>query len=289
MATRAHGIVTRRELLEAGLTKARIDHRVATGALIPEYPGVYRVGHRAPSTEARYMAAVRACGEGSLLSGLAAAYVQGLVEGKEPAPHVTTPRPRMVRGVATATCRKLDRRDVTTWRRIPVTAVARTLVDIAPRLDQEELARACHKAGVRHGTAPRHVQAVLVRRPNAPGAGKLKRIMSGDTKVTLSALERKFLARLREAGLPLPAHTNKRAGSKRVDCRWPDHKLTVELDSYRFHNSRHAWEQDRKREREAHARGDQHRRYTWGDVFEDPRQMLAELRTLLPTGGAVPL
>ena len=44
--------------------------------------------------------------------------------------------------------------------------------------------------------------------------------------------------------------------------------MTVELDSYRFHNSRHAWEQDRARERAARDRQEDHRRYTWGDVFE---------------------
>jgi hypothetical protein len=65
-----------------------------------------------------------------------------------------------------------------------------------------------------------------------------------------------------------------------VDCRWPEHRLTVELDSYRFHNSRHSWERDRRREREAYARGDAFRRYTWDDVDEG-RQMLAELRKLL--------
>jgi hypothetical protein len=48
-----------------------------------------------------------------------------------------------------------------------------------------------------------------------------------------------------------------------------------------YHQSRHAWEQDRRREREAHARGDDFRRYTYGDVFEAPEQMLAELRALL--------
>jgi hypothetical protein len=55
----------------------------------------------------------------------------------------------------------------------------------------------------------------------------------------------------------------------------------VELDSYRYHHSRHAWEQDRRREREARGRGDEFRRYTYGDVFEGPRLMLAELRALL--------
>jgi very-short-patch-repair endonuclease len=98
--------------------------------------------------------------------------------------------------------------------------------------------------------------------------------------VTLSKLEARFLARLAEARLPRP-QTNRQAGGRRVDCRWPDRRLTVELDSYRYHRSRHAWEQDRRREREAHARGDDLRRYTYRDVFEDPAAMLAELRALL--------
>ena len=67
-----------------------------------------------------------------------------------------------------------------------------------------------------------------------------------------------------------------------MDCRWPEYGLTVELDSYRFHNTRHAWEQDHRREREARARGDDFRRYTYGDVFENPAPMLAELRVALP-------
>jgi hypothetical protein len=55
-----------------------------------------------------------------------------------------------------------------------------------------------------------------------------------------------------------------------VDCRWREHRLTAELDSYRYHHSRHAWEQDRQREREARAHGDEFRRYTWLDVDEQP-------------------
>jgi len=108
----------------------------------------------------------------------------------------------------------------------------------------------------------------------------LRRILHGDVHVTLSALERRFLQRLAEARLPLP-RTNRPAGGRRVDCRWPERRLTVELDSYRFHHPRHAWEQDRRREREARARGDEFRRYTYGDVFEAPRLMLAELEGLL--------
>ena len=99
--------------------------------------------------------------------------------------------------------------------------------------------------------------------------------------VTLSKLEARFLTLLTEDGLPIP-ETNRHAGGRRVDCRWPERRLTVELDGYRYHHSRHAWEQDRRRAREARARGDEFRRYTYGDVFEEPRLMLAELHALLP-------
>ncbi len=121
---------------------------------------------------------------------------------------------------------------------------------------------------------------VLRRLPNAPGRAKLRRVIGAKVPVTLSRLESHFLARLRKAVLPVPV-TNRLSGGYRVDRRWPEHGLTVELDGYRFHNSRHSWEQDRLREREARGRGDEFRRYSWADVFEEPTFMLAELRRLL--------
>jgi very-short-patch-repair endonuclease len=272
-------VVTREELLRAGISDDEIKQRLQSGLLLREHRGVYRVGHRAPSMEARYLAAVRACGDGALLSGRAAAHLLGVLKGAAPAPEVTAPTAHRIPGVATRR-RRLDPREATTWRGIPVTTVARTLVDLAAALSLDDLARACHEAGVRHYTTPAQVEAVLGRRPTTRGAAKLRTILHGEAHVTLSRLEHRFLELLRDDGLPLPL-TNRPAGGRRVDCRWPDRRLTVELDSYRYHNSRHAWEQDRRREREAHARGDQLRRYTYGDVFERPEQMLAELRPLL--------
>jgi hypothetical protein len=98
--------------------------------------------------------------------------------------------------------------------------------------------------------------------------------------VTLSALERAFLALLRSAGLPLPI-TNRRAGGRYVDCRWAEHDLTVELDSYTYHSSRHAWEQDRQRAREARRRGDEFRSYAWDDLTKYAPQTVNDLRKLL--------
>jgi predicted transcriptional regulator of viral defense system len=288
MASRSHGVVIRADLLGAGISPKEVRQRLGTGALIRVHPGAYRVGHRAPSLEARYLAAVLACGEGAVLSGWAAAYLWGLLRGSPPDPDVTCPTERRVKGVVTHRCRRMEPRATTVLRGIPITTIAKTLVDLAAVVNESELARACHEAAVRHHTTPAQVEAVLARRPGAPGAAKLRRVLRGDVPVTLSRLESRFLERLRAAGLPLP-RTNRPAGGRRVDCRWPDLALTIELDGYRYHHSRHAWEQDRRREREARARGDEIRRYTYGDVYESPELMLTELRALLasppgPTG-----
>ena len=285
MAGARHGVVTRSDLFSAGVTRQEIRSRLRRGDLIRVHRGVYRVGHRAPSIEATYLAAVLAAGEGALLSGRAAAHLWGLMKGTPPTPEITARTQRRIEGVKTHRERGLDPRDAAVARGIPVTTVPRTLVDLSSKLSLETLARACHEAGVRHGTTPNAVEAVLARRPNSPGAKKLRRVMSGDVKVTLSKLESHFLELLRTEGLPLPI-TNKPAGGRRVDCRWPDHRLTVELDGYQFHNSRHSWEQDRRREREARARGDDFRRYTYGDVFERPAPMLRELRYLRPASSS---
>jgi Transcriptional regulator, AbiEi antitoxin len=277
LASAAYGVVTRAELLAAGVSDDEIRHRLAIGALIRVYPGVYRVGHWAPSFEATYMAAVKACGEGAVVSGRAAAYLLGLLKGRPPPPEVTAPRLRQVRGVKV---RRSKRIEAMKFRRVPVTTPARTLVDIAADLPEYELAKACHEAGVRFETTPRQIKRALARRPNVPGAGKLRRIMSGDTPVLLSRLEKGFRKLLLGDGLGLPEF-NRRIRAGYVDCRWPERRLTVELNSYRFHNSRHSFEQDHRRERAARARGDDFRRYCWGDVFETPGQTLAELRKAL--------
>jgi len=101
LARVSHGVVTRAELLRAGVTPEEIKQRVRRGALLREHRAVYRVGHRAPSVEARYMAAVRACGDGALLSGRSAAFLLGVLKGAAPPPEVTTPSKRRVKGVRT--------------------------------------------------------------------------------------------------------------------------------------------------------------------------------------------
>ena len=133
LASTQHGVVTRTQLLRAGLTVDEIRHRLEVGALLREHSGVYRVGHRAPSIEARYLAAVLACGEEARLSGRAAAHLFGLLKGHVPAPEVTAPSKRAVNGVRVRRA-SIEPPDRATYHAIPVTAVPRTLIDLAADL-----------------------------------------------------------------------------------------------------------------------------------------------------------
>lgn len=280
IAGKQHGLITRRQLLAAGISPDGIKRRLAKGLLLAVHRGVYRVGHAAPSVEATYLAAVLACGPGSALSGRAAAHVQRLVRSAPPQAEVTSRTERRVEGILTRRCRRLDRRDVVRMSNIPMTSVPRTLVDLAAVLDAEALAIAVHQAGILYGTKPHHVEAALARKPNATGAAVLRAVLRGDVAALLSKLEAAFMELLRQERLP-PARVNRRRGSYYVDCRWPERRLSVELVSYRYHGSRHAWEQDHDRRRQAHARGDAWRSYTWYDVVEHSAPTRAELRGLL--------
>jgi hypothetical protein len=96
IAGAGHGVIARDELLAAGVSRREIQRRVERGALIRVHRGVYRAGHTAPSREATYLAAVEACGPGSLLAGKAAAHLWGSLRGKPPPPEVLTASERRV-------------------------------------------------------------------------------------------------------------------------------------------------------------------------------------------------
>ncbi len=239
----------------AGVSTKAIEVRLRRGDLLRIHRGVYRVGHRAPSVAATYMAAVLACGSGAVLSGRAAGFLHGLIKGSAPEPEVTVAWTRKIPGFTVRRAPLLDPRDKGVARSIPVTRVSRTLVDLASLLTQPRLARAVHEAGVLHGVGALEIEVALARHSRTRGAATLRGILRGDTNVT--------------------------ASGRTVDCRWPSRNLTVELDGFKFHSSRHAWERDQARAREAYARGDEFRRFTYADVTAHPAAMLRELRAFL--------
>jgi hypothetical protein len=126
---------------------------------------------------------------------------------------------------------------------------------------------------VRHECGRDQVEACIARNPTKKGAAKLRRALGSDS--TLSVLEDAFLELLRAHGLALPRTNIDHHGDK-VDCRWPHLDLTVELLSFRYHATRHAFEQDVARRRRSG-----HIAYTYGDIVERGAATIAELRPRL--------
>jgi hypothetical protein len=273
IAARQHGRVSRAQLLAAGVTSSQIARWLADGRLRRIHVGVYAVGHVAHSVRGDYMAAVLACGlEGAALSHRAAAHLLQIHSSRRtPRLEVTVASTagRGRPGIAIHRVRRLHPLDRWIVDHIPVTGVERTLLDMAPLLSAPDLGRACHEAWVHHRTTPKKVAACMQRNPHRPGAGKLRLAVAGD--VTLSVLEDGFVALLRRHAMPLPRTNVDHAGDK-VDCHWPQIGLTVELLSYGFHASRHAFEADVARRRRSN-----HLAFTYGDVFERASQTAAEL------------
>lgn len=278
IARRQHGVVTRTQLLSAGVSASGVERWLAKRLLHRVHPGVYRLGHRAPSVEATYLAAVLAGGEGVALSGFAAVHLYEALRRRPPAPEVTGGVDLRLRGVITRRLVPLAPDELRLQRGVPVTSPARTMVDIAGAATLPVLGEVGHHLGVRYRLRADEVFAVMARRGRVNGATKLRAVYEGDAAVLLSRLERKFVRLISEHGL-LPPVTNRKVGSFYVDCRWPG--LTVELLGFRFHASRHAWTRDQRRAREAYARGDEFRAYTWDDVDLAPDVVLAELAPLL--------
>jgi len=278
IAAGQHGRITRQQLLAAGVDGRRVKRWLGDGRLRRVHKGVYAVGHRAPSVLADYMAAALACGDGAAESFFACSHLLHLLPGGPPPPEVTVPTTagRSRPGIIIHRVRVLPAEDVSTLHGIPITTAPRTLLDLAPQITPEHLGRACHQAWVRHGTRPRDIEACIARNPHKKGIDKLRRALSAD--VTLSKLESGFVALLGTHGLPLPRTNIDHHGDK-VDCHWPDRDLTIELLSYTFHASRHAFEQDVARRRRSN-----HLAYTYGDVFERPAQTIADLRLRLGIG-----
>lgn len=279
VARRQHGLVTREQLLAAAIHSSTIQRWLAKDLLHRVHPGVYRLGHRAASTEATYLAAVLAGGDGAAMCGFAAAHHYDAFGRRPPAPEITAPGDLVLRGVITRRLAPLAEDEVRVHRGVPTTSPARTMVDLAGRASLEALTEISHRLRILQRLEAQDVFTVMARRGRINGAAKLRAIYVGDSAVLLSRLERAFMGLLRAARLPLPV-TNRKEGSFYIDCRWPG--LTVKLVSFAYHATRREWKRDQRRAREAYARGDEFRTYTWDDVHDTPDVVVGELTPLIP-------
>jgi very-short-patch-repair endonuclease len=181
-------------------------------------------------------------------------------------------------------CHCLEADEVVTMDGIPVTTVARTLLDLAVVLPPEQLERAVNEAEVQRLLRPLQLQRMLGRYPRRHGTPALSAILDARDGITRSELEAKFSRLIRSANLPRPELNRLvTAGAQpfECDCVWRPQRLIVELDGRAFHVTAAAFERDRARDRRLQAAGWTVVRVTWRQLREEPETVVADLRTLL--------
>lgn len=286
LAAAQHGVVARRQLIACGVSETMLRDRLASGLLIPLHRGVYAVGHRRLRREGHWLAAVLAV-PGSVLSHRDAAGLHGI----RPANHAktdvtTTGRATGNDGIAVHRTRVLDRQDVTDIEGIPVTSLARTLVDLASAVPQDHLAKALRRAEEGNGLDANALHDTLARTAGRRGPGHrllraaIEQRQALGTTLTRSALEDAFQRLVGKHGLPKP-QTNVFIEGMEVDAVWHDRQLVVELDGWEHHRTKDAFQRDRERDVRLLAAGWRVARFTHRQVTVRPAEVASTIAALL--------
>jgi hypothetical protein len=181
--------------------------------------------------------------------------------------------------------RRLDEADVTMVRGIPVTTVARTLVDLAEVVRMGTLQRAVHEAEVRRLLDVRATEEALFRVPGRRGRRRVLGVLARPAPdPTNSRFVAAFLGVCERFGLPRPSTSVwLDVGDRLVeaDCLFARERLIVELDGEAAHNTRKRFHADRRRDTALAARGYMTLRFTWERVTREGAGVADEVRHVL--------
>jgi very-short-patch-repair endonuclease len=277
VAARQWGLVTRAQLTALGVGDSGVRDWVRTGRLHRLYRGIYAVGHDRLRLEGRWLAAVLACGPGAVLSHRDAAALWGLRQSHSALIDVTVPSRngrRAQRGIRLHRTGRLRPDEVTVRHGIPVTTVARTLLDLADVLDRQALKRVITEAEYTHQFDLTAINAAVQNNPGRRRA-KLMEAVAGRRHRTRSKLELRFLALLERHGVAEP-ETGVWISGYETDFLWRAAGLVVETDGLDAHSTREAVKRDRKRDRVLARAGFRTMRLTDEDL-DDEYEVLDDL------------
>ena len=282
------GVLSRRQARTLGMSDSAIDRKISSGEWQIVLPGVLVLPGAPESWEQSVMAACLRPATGAVASHTTAAALWKL-SGFPPGPvEISAPRTvRSRRGMIVHRAIDLMPIDIAHVGPIPVTTVARTLLDVGAVADidtvEQALDDALHRGLV---TLPR-MRWTLKRlgRNGRPGAARLRRLLRqrGPGYIPAeSALELRLISLLRAAKEPEPVRQfHIREGGRvlgRVDLCYPEAKLVIEVDGYEYHSRKPAWQRDRRLQNALTLRGWRVLRVTEEDMRRRPRQVVEEIR-----------
>ena len=277
LAGRQHGVVARWELLELSLRRGAIQRRLDSGRLHRVHEGVYAVGHRKLTSRGHLMAAVLAGGPEALLSHRSNADLRSLMPDARSVIDVTVPggRSRQLGKIVIHGARTLHPDDIDVYDGIPCTSVARMLLEVAESSPPRHLERIFEAAERERVLNMTKVHEVLTRsrghRGRKPLTALIEQLTDPPPNVR-SEFERHVLTACDAAGMPRP-QLNVTVEGREVDMVWG--KVLVELDSWRFHGTRAAFERDRARDVALKLKGYTPLRFTWRQATADPGALVA--------------
>jgi len=280
VAATQNGNITRRQLLDLGLDDDAIRYRVKIGRVHRVFRGVYAVGRRAITPRERAAAAVLACGPGAALSHSSAMALWGYWRHWDKPFEVTVVGDRRTPGIRVHRSTTLRRRDITTQLGIRVTSPARTLLDMSPRLKDKALKRAVNNALNSLWLTEDQLAEALARHPTLGGAKRIAKLIGLPGTPTRSDWEDDFPRFCADHGLPAPV-MGQPLGGYIVDALFPVEKVIVELDSWRFHKGKIAFEADRERDAHTLANGFVTVRLTDERLDERPQHEANRLHAIL--------
>jgi very-short-patch-repair endonuclease len=281
LVERQHGAVSRRQLLELGLTPEAVTHRLLTGRLHTVARGVYAVGRPDLPREGRWFAALLSCGPSSVLSHRSAAALWGFHPDDRALTDLTvSTTARRRRPGVVVHHRALAPGERTVHQGVPVTTVARTLLDLATKVRGNRLERAINEADKLDLIDPDTLRVSLDGYAGRAGVTALRTVLDRYSfRLTDSDLERRFLAIVRRTDLPLP-DTGSRLSGFKVDFHWPALGLVVETDGLRYHRTVGQQMRDRLRDQAHAAAGLTTLRFTHFQVRYEPRHVQSTLLTV---------
>lgn len=284
-----HGVVTRNQLLDAGVSERTMYRRIEEGALVVAAPEVYRFAGAPVTWHQRVLVACLTEGDPALASHRTAAALWGL-DGFRPG-IVEVTAPRWLRRPRPAVCvhesTDLGACDRSERSAIPTTSIERTLIDLGAVVHRHKVEQAFDDALRRQLTTSEAVRDrfIQVARRGRRGVGVLRPLLEkrlGDSQPPTGEFERRVGRLLVRAGLRTPTFehvvcTPSGVFVARVDLAYPDLRIAIECDSDQWRSGRQRRQADLDRQNRLVLAGWTILRFTWEDLIHRPEIIIGRV------------
>jgi very-short-patch-repair endonuclease len=279
LAARQHGVVTTGQALASGMTERMVEGRLRSRRWRSPERALYIVQGSPDTREQRLIIALLGTSPHAVLSHTTAGAMFGLVPHPETV-HGTIPHGDHLEaaGRVVHQARDLDQTTLGAWR---VTTPNRTLLDVAAMLPPGKLEGVLDEALMRRLANLERLLAYIEGKPNK-GVRVLRRLLIDRRDgVPQEEMEREFKRLVRRFKLPKPKLQHPFADIRRIDAAYPDLKIAIELDGWRYHGSLTAFRADRPRQSILELEGWMVLRFTWDALKYRAAEVAATIATAL--------